>query len=251
MLNTPSSPLGKVFSREEMIGISKIVQRHPKLLVMADEVYERNVFDGAEHVHFASLPGMFERTITLFSAGKTFSCTGWRVGYIVAPAPLAAPMLASHAAMNFCVPTPLQKATCTAFARAQEEGYFEWLPNMMQKKRDDLVKVLQEVGLHPVVPQGGYFVVADATVALTAAGIDPQDSSITAGTPLDDRPDVRVCKWLTEHVGVTAIPVSPFHLSEQRHLANNLIRFAFCKDEATLSLAAERLRQWHQSIARA
>jgi len=248
MLNTPSSPLGKVFSFEEMSSIAAVVRRHPRLLVLADEVYERCVYDHREHVHFGSIAGMFERTISLFSAGKTFSCTGWRVGYAIAPPQLAAPLLASHAAVNFCVPTPLQKGIAAAFRVAEEQGYFMWLPKMMEGKRDALVKVLQEVGFKPVVPDGGYFVLCDATVALQAANIPVDSQALCPQTALDDRPDVQVCKWLTKEVGVTAIPVSPFFLPEERHLANSLIRFAFCKDEATLSLAAERLRLWHSSL---
>lgn len=248
MLNTPSSPLGKVFSRTELSAIASVVLRHPKLLVISDEVYERCIYDTAEHVHFASLPGMFERTMTLFSAGKSFSCTGWRVGYVIAPEPLAQPLLASHAAMNFCVPTPFQKSVAKAFDCAQKEGYFDWLPKMMQGKRDALLKVLDEVGLNPIVPDGGYFVLCDAGVALRAAGISINLATLTPETPLEQRPDVQVCEWLTKHVGVTPIPVSPFYLPEDRNQANHLIRFAFCKDEATLTLAAERLRKWHKTL---
>ncbi len=108
------------------------------------------------------------------------------------------------------------------------------------------MKVLQEVGLKPLVPEGGYFVICDASIFMSAAGIHISDT-LTAETALEERPDVKVCKWMTEHVGVTAIPVSPFYLPESRHHANRLIRFAFCKDEATMSLAAERLRNWHRA----
>jgi len=244
MFNTPSAPLGKVFRRQELEAIAEVLRRHPQILIIADEVYERCVYDKVEHFHFAALPGMFERTMTLFSVGKTFSCTGWRVGYIIAPALLAAPLLATHTAVNFCAPTPLQKASAAAFERAEKEGYFHWMAGMMQEKRDKLVKVLQEVGLKPLVPEGGYFVICDASIFMSAAGIHISDT-LTAETALEDRPDVKVCKWMTEHVGVTAIPVSPFYLPDSRHHANRLIRFAFCKDEATMSLAAERLRNWH------
>ena len=169
-------------------------------------------------------------------------------GYIIAPAALAAPLLATHTAVNFCAPTPLQKASAAAFQKAEETGYFEWLSGMMQEKRDKLVKVLQEVGLKPVVPEGGYFVICDASILLDAAGISIGNPA--PETPLEERPDVKICKWMTQHVGVTAIPVSPFYLPESRHHGNRLIRLAFCKDEATMSLAAERLRQWHSSQAK-
>merc|ERR1719329_1163478 len=101
-----------------------------------------------------------------------------------------------------------------------------------------------EVGLKPIVPDGGYYVVCDASVAIKAAGIsvDVTDAGHGLETPLDAQPDVKFCKWLTEHVGVTAIPVSPFYPPCMRHKANNFIRFAFCKDQAALSLAADRLR---------
>ena len=240
MLNTPSSPLGKVYTKEELEAVAEVVARHPNLIVLADEVYEAAVFDGKEHHRFASLPGMFERTISLFSAGKTFSCTGWRVGYAIAPKELTAPMLALHAAINFCVSVPLQLACTKAFAHADEEGYFEWYPQMMQQKRDALCKVLREAGLHPVIPEGGYFVCADATPLFERAGIDP-DQDPGPAAPLGERPDVRIAKWCAEHLKVTPIPVSPFYLPPDRHLANRLIRFAYCKDEATLSLAQERL----------
>ena len=177
-------------------------------------------------------------------AGHIHSCRHGP-GYIIAPAALAAPLLATHTAVNFCAPTPLQKASAAAFQKAEQEGYFEWMSTMMQEKRDKLVQVLQEIGLNPLVPEGGYFVICDASIVLAAANISISDT-LRPETPLEERPDVKICRWMTEHVGVTAIPVSPFYLPESRHQANRLIRFAFCKDEATMSLAAERLRQWHR-----
>ena len=180
--------------------------------------------------------------MSLFSVGKTFSCTGWRVGYVLAPVALTKPLLAAHTAVNFCAPTPLQRASATAFETAQGNGYFEWFAKMMQAKRDELVTVLREVGLKPVVPQGGYFIICDAGVFFEAAQVSL--GALGPETPLDERPDVKICKWVTEHVGVTAIPVSPFYLPTERHQADRLIRFAICKDQATIALAAERLRAW-------
>lgn len=243
-LNSPSSPLGKVFDRAELEQIAAVVLKFPQLMVVSDEVYEKTVYDGLEHVHFASLPGMYERTVTLFSAGKTFACTGWRVGYIIAPPELAAPLSASHTAMNFCAPTPLQRATAHAFKTAARTGYFSWLADMMQAKRDRLVGVLSAVGLAPDVPQGGYFVVTDTSVVQECAGINPHEP-LPGDAQLVDRPDVKTCKWMAEHVGVTPIPVSPFYTANSRHLANQMARFAFCKDEDTIELAAERLLEWN------
>jgi len=228
VVNTPSSPLGKVFQLSELKEIAAVVSEHPSLIVLADEVYEKCTFDMLEHHHFASLPGMFERTVTLYSAGKTFSCTGWRIGYAIAPPELAAPMTSLHAATNFCVSTPLQMALARAFNMADKDGYFKWLPDMMQAKRDALCSVLHRVGIEPIVPEGGYFVCADATPLFERANIDPE-VHLSPDAPLGDRPDVQICKWATEHLQVTAIPTSPFFLPKDRHLANRLVRFAFCK----------------------
>ena len=184
---------------------------------------------------------MFERTISLFSAGKTFSCTGWRVGYAIAPKALTAPMVSLHAATNFCVSVPLQMACTRAFHHADAEGYFEWYPTMLQQKRDTLCQVLQKAGLTPVIPEGGYFICCDATPLFQRAGIDPDKEDPGPDAPLSERPDVRIAKWCAENLKVTPIPVSPFYLPPDRHLANRLIRFAYCKDEATMALAQERL----------
>ena len=183
---------------------------------------------------------MFERTVSLFSAGKTFSCTGFRVGYAIGPAPLVQPILSAHAAMNFCCPTPLQMALAHAFKQARLGTYFDWISSMMQEKRDGLVEVLKQCELRPVIPDGGYFVVADATRMYESAGMTI-DEDIPPDTPLDQRPDYQICKWMTEHVGVTMIPVSPFFNPPDRHLANHMVRLAFCKDQPTLELATQRL----------
>jgi aspartate/methionine/tyrosine aminotransferase len=122
LLNTPSSPLGKVFSKEELEEIAGVVREFPNLMVLSDEVYEHMVFEGLRHEHFASLDGMFDRTVTLFSVGKTFSCTGWRLGYAIGPSHMIHPIKALHAAVNFSTATPLQKATARAFTHADETG---------------------------------------------------------------------------------------------------------------------------------
>jgi aspartate/methionine/tyrosine aminotransferase len=144
MLNTPNSPTGKVLCRAELSAIARVVRDFPDLLVFSDEVYDKMVFPGQgnEHVHFASLPGMWERTFSVFSAGKTFSCTGWRIGFVVAPPALTGPLADAHTAMNFAAATPLQKACAGAFEAAAgpmsgEAGaptYFEWLPAMLQAR---------------------------------------------------------------------------------------------------------------------
>lgn len=127
VLNTPHNPTGKVLTRAELEAIAAVLRRHPDVLVLSDEVYEFMCFDGLQHERIAALPGMFDRTISLFSAGKTFSCTGWRVGYAVAPAPLASAMTKAHSVIPFCGTTPLEVALASCFQQIQHNGYLDEL----------------------------------------------------------------------------------------------------------------------------
>lgn len=127
VLNTPHNPTGKVMTKKELEAIAAVLRKHPDVLVLADEVYEFMCFDGLKHERIAALPGMHERTISLFSAGKTFSCTGWRVGYAVAPAPLAAAMTKAHSVVPFCGTTPFEVALASCFQQIQHNGYLDEL----------------------------------------------------------------------------------------------------------------------------
>lgn len=239
VLNTPHNPTGKVFNKEELEGIAEVVRKHPGLVVLSDEVYEAMVFDGADHVHISSLPGMFERCLTVFSAGKTFSATGWRVGYVIGPKSLISPLVRVHQASNFSTPTPLQVATAIAFERAEELGYFTEFKNSLQAKRDKLCRLLRVAGLAPIVPQGGYFLLADTTKVGAATPFPlweaPED------IPLRDRRDFAVCRLLCERAGVTAIPASAFFSQGHRHITDSLARFCFCKEDSTLDEAFRRI----------
>ena len=228
ILNTPQNPVGKVFTRAELARIAALVQQHDAY-VLSDEVYEWMVYAGAEHIRMATMPGMWERTITLGSAGKTFSVTGWKVGWAIAPAPLARAVQQAHQWMLFAVATPLQEAVAAAFEAAQTNGYFAWLAAMYAAKRDKLYNVLAEVGLNPVQPDGSYFILFDTS------GLDVP---VAAGAPRDDT----VCRWFTQRVGVTAIPPSPFYSQQHQRLTDNLARFCFCKTDEVLDEAADRLR---------
>jgi aspartate/methionine/tyrosine aminotransferase len=127
ILNTPQAPLGKMFTVEELESIATVVKEFPNLMVLSDEVYEYIKFDGHQHNRIANVDGMFERTVSLFSAGKTFSCTGWRLGYAIAPANLVKPMVDMHCTVNFSTTTPLQKATALAMDKAVETDYFTFV----------------------------------------------------------------------------------------------------------------------------
>jgi aspartate/methionine/tyrosine aminotransferase len=235
ILNTPLNPLGKVFSRDELLLIATVALTH-NLTVLSDEVYEWMVYptpEGAartvEHVRIATLPGMWERTVTLGSAGKTFSVTGWKIGWAIAPPSLARAILMAHQWIPFAVATPLQEAVAVALEQAIPQDYFPWLAAMYGAKRDKLLHALSAAGLRPMTPDGSYFIVVD-TRALPVA------------VPAGERRDFAVCRWLTREIGVAAIPPSPFYSAPHKHLTDNLARFTFCKTDEMLDEAARRLQ---------
>ncbi|MBA3415142.1 MAG: aminotransferase class I/II-fold pyridoxal phosphate-dependent enzyme [Chloroflexia bacterium] len=219
MLNTPHNPTGKVFSETELATIARLCEERDAV-VIADEVYDRIVYDGHRHVPLATLPGMWERTLTINSTGKTFSMTGWKIGYAVGPAPLSAALRAVHQFVTFASPTPLQEAMATALETAASTGYYDELAGDYRRRRDSLRQAIEAAGL-PTLPIGGsYFLMAD----ISAAGFPD---------------DVSFCRWLTREIGVAAVPPSAFYADPAR--APLLARFCFAKQEATIALAAERL----------
>jgi len=233
ILNTPHNPTGKVFSREEYEQIAHVVRKHSHVLVLSDEVYEFMTFDGLKHERFSTIEGMWNRTISLFSAGKTFSCTGWRIGYCVGPAQLIAPLIDITGVVSFCAATPLQVAIGKAFKQAMKTSYFSKdLPEMLAAKRDALCKALDGTGMTPIIPQGGYFVMAD-TSFISDEELASIDSSLSR--------DMRVYQWLTLNRGITGIPTSNFYSPENQHLSFNVLRFAFCKTEEEIQKAAQNL----------
>jgi len=234
VLNTPANPLGKVFTRQELEALAAIVQRF-NLTVLSDEVYEWMVYRPAQHVRIATLPGMWERTVTLGSAGKTFSVTGWKIGWAIAPPRLAHAILMAHQWIPFAVCTPMQEAIAVAFEEAARRNYFEWLAEMYRAKRDRLLEALDAVGLTPVTPDGSYFIIVDT-------------SALDVPTPPGERRDVAICRWLTTEIGVAAIPPSPFYSEPHQHLAQHLARFTFCKTDDLLDEAAQRLRKIHKRV---
>lgn len=219
VVNTPHNPTGKVFSRKELAAIAALCQEHD-LLAITDEVYDRILFDGAEHLSLATLPGMWERTITINSTGKTFSMTGWKVGYAIAPERLSQAIRSTHQFITFATATPFQEAMAVALETAAERGYYDELRAMYTELRDQLHAALTGAGL-PVLPcAGSYFLMADIS-----------------GLGFPD--DVSFCRYLTAEVGVAAIPPSAFYADPAR--APLLARFCFAKRPETIAAAAERL----------
>jgi N-succinyldiaminopimelate aminotransferase len=217
LVNTPHNPTGRVLTRAELGEIAAECVRHDAICV-TDEVYDRLVFEG-EHVAMATLPGMRERTVSIHSTGKTFSLTGWKIGWAAAPAPLAKAVATAHQFLTFAVATPFQHAAAEAL-RAPASYYDEFVRGY-RARRDFLVDALRAAGFGVTVPQGTYFVLADIR-------------------PLGWDDDVAFCRHLVENVGVAAIPPTAFY--ENKAEGRFLTRWAFCKKDETLRAGVERLR---------
>lgn len=222
IVNTPHNPTGKVYSRDELRGISELCQKHD-VIAITDEVYEHILYDDASHARLATLPGMAERTLTVSSLGKTFSVTGWKVGWALGAAPLVNSVNQAHQFITYAVAAPLQAAAATALNLPL--SFFENLQMNYQSRRDRMVDILQKVGFKVFKPQGSYFVLIDWR------GVAP--AQITD--------DFQFARWLTTEVGVACIPVSPFYQESDKHLGRHYARFAVCKKDQTLAAAAERL----------
>lgn len=221
ILNTPHNPTGKVYHRDELALIAGLCREYDVLL-LSDEVYEHIIFDGREHVCPAVLPGMAERTITISSLGKTFSVTGWKVGWAIARPDLLRGIFRTHQYMTFCGAAPLQEAAAIALETAGDAGYYVSLIHLYQQKRDRLCAALEAGGLPVMVPAGTYFAMVD----ISRLGFEN---------------DVQFCRYLTTEIGVAAIPPSAFYHRPED--GARLARFAFCKSDDVLDAAAVRLQQ--------
>jgi len=235
IVNTPHNPVGKVFTRRELENIAKLAQEF-NLLVMADEVYDCMVFDGKEHIRISTLPGMWERTITVGSAGKSFAATGWRIGWLIGPPALIFPTLAANTRIVFCTNSPLQEAAAAGLEEANNRKYFENQLQEYQERRDVFLGYFDQLGLKYTLPEGTYFVLADISDIEI-----PED--YTFPKSLDGRGrDFKACWFIAEQVGVSSIPPSEFYCEEHGKIGERFARFAFCKDLETLRKAGERLQ---------
>eukprot|EP01035_Chromulina_nebulosa_P022031 gene22031-28516_t len=245
LLNTPHNPSGKVLSKQELIDISNILLRNPHVIAVMDEVYEKLVYDDKEHIRLASLPGMWERTITVSSSGKTFSATGWKVGWCYGPEELIQPIVLANQWIQYCVSSPTQSALAEIIEEADKpylrySSYYQYINKEYQRKRDFLAQTLINASLRPAIPEGGFFIIAD-----TSAHEIPDSHYLPPG-PTGETPVTRdwaFARWLTIDVGVTPIPPSAFYIPTTKQLARNMARFAFCKTDDALILADERLRK--------
>jgi N-succinyldiaminopimelate aminotransferase len=217
--NSPQNPTGRVFTRAEMQVVADLCIEHD-VIVISDEVYEHLVFGTAQHVPIASLPGMFERTVTVSSLGKSYSVTGWKLGWVYGAPELVTGVMRAHQFIAFAVHHPSQIAG--AFAMGLPGTYYEDLQSMYTAKRDILMAGLNAAGLKAKQPEGTYFVMADFSDVF-------------------DGNDVEFTAHLIKNIGVACIPPSPFYCEEHRHIASKQARFAFCKGDDTLRQASERL----------
>ena len=217
ILNTPHNPSGRVFGRDELGEIAALCIEHDCWCV-TDEIYEHILYDGREHVSPASLPGMAERTITISGFSKTFSVTGWRVAYAIAPESATGAIRKVHDFLTVGAPHPLQIACAEALALG--DAYYASLRDEYQRRRDLLVPALREAGFPCHVPEGAYYVMCD---------IEPFGA--------DD--DVTFAHWLVKEIGVASVPGSSFYRDAE--LGRRQIRFTFCKKDETLDEAGRRL----------
>ena len=192
-------------------------------------------FSPKNHERIATLDGLWERTITVGSGGKTFGTTGWRVGWLIGPKALVEPALAAQTRIVFCVNSPLQEAIAIGFEQADERGFFGSQVDAYEHKREKLLSVFRELGLPCTIPEGSYFILVNTDKIQV-----PKD--FVFPELLHSRPkDFRTCYWLTKEIGVCAIPPTEFYSKPNQILAENFARFAFCKTDETLDAAAERL----------
>ena len=220
LINNPLNPAARVFGAEELAIVARAAIAHDAV-VIADEVYEHIVFDGRAPISLLAQPGMRDRTVRIGSAGKTFSLTGWKVGYVTAAADLLAPLSKAHQFLVFTTPPHLQSAV--SYGLRKDDGYFQGLADEMQAKRDRFVGGLRRLGL-PVLPcEGTYF----ANIEITGLGTGEDD--------------VALCTRMTAEAGVTAIPVSAF---TPHRPTRGVVRFCFAKQDAVLDAAIHRLEAW-------
>ena len=217
----PSNPCGKVFTREELEAIAALVIRYDAFAV-TDEVYEHLVYAPAKHVYMSALPGMYEHTITCNSLSKTFSATGWRLGYLIAPADVVEAARKVHDFLTVGAAAPLQEAAVTALRLSDD--YYAGLNALYRQKRDYFLAGLDQIGLKHNVPQGTYFVLVDIQPFLEL----PRFAGYT---------DLAFCEWLIKEIGVAAVPGSSFF----QEPVNNLIRFHFARRKDTMDEALRRL----------
>ena len=224
ILNTPQNPSGRVFTRQELTLIAQLCIEHD-VTVISDEVYEHLIFAPAQHIPIATLPGMFERTVTVSSAGKLFSATGWKIGWVYGHPDLVEGVARAHQFITFAVHHPSQEAI--AYALNLPDTYYQTFQAMYATKRQLMMSALDSGGLKYAMPEGTYFIMADY-------------SSVFDGTPME------CTRYLTKGIGVACIPPESFYSQQHAHIGHGYVRFAFCKSDDMLRQAQDRLAKLYK-----
>jgi aspartate/methionine/tyrosine aminotransferase len=223
IFNSPNNPSGKVFSRADLQAIADLCLRHD-LLAITDEIYEHIVYDGLGHTPIATLPGMAERTITISGVSKSYSVTGWRVGWAVAPEALSVGIRRAHDFVTVGAPHPLQEAAVTALTLPRD--YYAGLREGYQHRRDLLLGYVERAGFVAWKPRGAYYILTEAAHFIKALGLED---------------DTAFALWLIKEVGVATVPGSSFYAHPE--LGRTKIRFCFPKTDPVLREAGERLQK--------
>jgi len=222
VLNTPHNPTGRVFDAQELDGVAELVARH-NLVLITDEIYDRILFDGREHIYPGSLEPLRERTITAGGLGKTFAITGWRLGYVVAPGHLSAAVRPVHDFLTVCAPTPLQVAAVAALELPQ--SYYDGMLADYHQRRAIIMDVLHSAGFTAPTPEGSYYVLADYS---------------QVRIPQAEWGSMRFAVWLVEQIGVAVVPGIVFY--SLPGYGEQSVRFAFPKKPETLRAAGQRMQ---------
>lgn len=224
MINSPMNPASKVFHEEELAFIAGLMEKHDAYAI-CDEVYEHMVYDGRRHIPLMTLPGMKDRCLRIGSAGKTFSMTGWKVGYTTGPGSLISAAAKAHQFLTFTTPPNLQAAV--AYGLGKDDDYFAQLGSDMEAKRDRLANGLRDIGFEIMPSEGTYFLTADFQAIANRTGFNGDDAAF--------------CKHITTEAGVAAVPFSAFYQGGAESGVNHFIRFCYCKEDALLDAAVAKL----------
>ena len=223
ILNTPHNPTGRVFTRQELEGIARLCEEFD-LIAITDEIYDRIIYDGRQHIPIATLPGMAERTVTVGGFGKTYAVTGWRLGYVCAPEPLSGAIRTVHDFTTICAPVPLQHAAVAALNLP--ESYYDKMTREFHERRARIMPALEALNLKAHMPEGSYYAMAD----FSAWNFDGDDFAFA--------------RWMPEHLGVAVVPGSCFYGTPG--LGQTTVRFAFAKKLETLDAAISRLQAYRE-----
>ncbi|KAJ1596674.1 hypothetical protein NDA14_003879 [Ustilago hordei] len=240
ILNTPHNPVGKVFSPSELAAISALCVKYD-ILVVADEVYDCLTFDGYNHTRIASFEGMWDRTITVGSAGKSFACTGWRVGWLIGPNHLIGPARAVHTRINFAVNSLAQEGAAIGLEDAAKHSFFPTQIKEYAQRRELLSNALDEIELSYTIPHGGYFIIANASkIAIPQGWVE--ENEVPEGI-LKKEEDYLKAWFIAKVCDVVVIPATAFYAEKGgSEIGKNYVRFSFCKDQQ-IEQAAPRLKK--------